>query len=103
MLHCRARGVASAAVFAGLVLILSAIACRQALRGLGPGGVALERNAGQLFGAMVVRYSGVTRDAKYELARNHLNRNALVPSHVFDDSTIWSSMPSPVLRALLVQ
>ena len=73
------------------------------MRGLGPGGAALERNADQLFGAMVVRYTGVSRDAKYELARNRLNRSALVPSHVFDDSTVWSSMPSSVLRALFVQ
>lgn len=77
--------------------------CREALRGLGPSGTALERNADQLFGAMVVRYTSVVRDPKYELARNSLNRSALVPSRVFDDSTIWTNMPSPVLRALLVQ
>jgi hypothetical protein len=77
--------------------------CRQALRGLGPNAATLERNADQLFGAMVLRYSQVSRDPKYELARNHLNRSALVPSRVFDDSSIWTSMPSPVLRALLVQ
>lgn len=77
--------------------------CRQALRGLGPNTAALEHNADQLFGSMVLRYSQVYRDAKYEFARNQLNRNALVPSRVFDDSAVWTSMPSPVLRALLVQ
>src|SRR5207248_9702604 len=30
-------------------------------------------------------------------------RNALVPSKVFDDSAIWTSEPSPVLRAMFVQ
>ena len=94
---------AALAAAALLALVLGPIACRQALRGLGPGSAALERNADQLFGAMVVRYTGVARDARYELARNRLNKNALVPSHIFDDSTIWSSMPSPVLRALFVQ
>ncbi|HEY7234972.1 MAG TPA: hypothetical protein VH539_12535 [Gemmatimonadaceae bacterium] len=84
-------------------LALPATACRQALRGLGPSGAALERNADQLFGAFVIRYTQVARDHKYELARNQLNRNALVPSRVFDDTTIWTSMPSPVLRALLVE
>src|SRR5206468_3233158 len=83
--------------------VLGIGACKQALRGLGPGGAALEHNADQLFGAMVIRYTAVARDAKYEFARNQLNRNALVPSRVFDDSAIWTSEPSPVLRALLVQ
>ena len=104
-LHCRARGVRVASLLTLLALAFAPAACRQALRGLGAGGgaAAFERNADQLFGAMVVRYTGVSRDARYELARNRLNKNALVPSHVFDDSTIWSSMPSPVLRALFVQ
>lgn len=73
------------------------------MRGLGPSGAALERNADQLFGAMVIRYSQVSRDPKYEFARNQLNRSALVPSRVFDDTAVWTSEPSPVLRALLVQ
>jgi hypothetical protein len=73
------------------------------MRGLGPSGAALERNADQLFGAMVIRYSQVSRDAKYEFARNQLNRSALVPSRVFDDTAVWTSEPSPVLHALLVQ
>ena len=104
VLHHRGRGARFAPLLALLVGLFSApIACRQALRGLGPSAAALERNADQLFGAMVVRYTGVSRDPKYELARNRLNRNALVPSRVFDDSTVWSSMPSPVLRALFVQ
>ena len=105
VLHCRARGSRFASLLAALALGLAPIACRNALRGLGAGGGAavLERNAEQVFGAMVVRYTGVVRDPKYELARNRLNKNALVPSHIFDDSTIWSSMASPVLRALFVQ
>ena len=77
--------------------------CREALRGLGPTTAAIQTNADQLFGALVMRYTQPTRDAKFEHARNLLNRNALVPSNIFDDSTIWTGMPSPVLRALFVQ
>jgi hypothetical protein len=88
---------------AAILLCLAAGACKQALRGLGPSGAALERNADQLFGAFIIRYTRVSRDAKYEFARNQLNRNALVPSRVFDDSAVWTSEPSPVLRALIVQ
>jgi hypothetical protein len=88
-----------------LALAVASLAggCRDALRGLGPSGPALEKNADQLFGAIVLRYSQVVRDPKYELARNRLNRNALVPSRIFDDSTIWTTEPSAVLHALLVQ
>lgn len=52
---------------------------------------------------MTIRYTQPVRDAKFEHARNELNRNALVPSRIFDDSTVWTGMPSPVLRALFVQ
>lgn len=95
----RALTIIAAIALAGTVIA----GCRQALRGLGPNTGALERNADELFGAMVIRYTGVVRDPKYELARTRLNKSALVPSRVFDDSTIWTSMPSSVLRALLVQ
>ena len=92
------------AITAAIVLAATTgVGCRQAFRGLGPNTGALERNAEELFGAMVIRYTGVSRDAKYELARTRLNKSALVPSRVFDDSTIWTTMPSSVLRALLVQ
>jgi hypothetical protein len=99
----RALGRAVTALIVLVIAGLAPIACRQALRGLGTNTATLEHNADALFGAMVVRYTQVARDPKYELARNQLNRSALVPSRVFDDSTIWSSMPSPVLRALFVQ
>ena len=88
---------------AATLVCLAAGGCKQGLRGLGPSGTALEKNADQLFGAFIIRYTQVSRDAKYEFARNQLNRNALVPSRVFDDSSVWTSEPSPVLRALLVQ
>ena len=108
LLHCHVRCASLAfpirwRVLALAVTALAFAACRQAWRGLGPGGAALDRNADQLFGAMVIRYTQVTRDPKYEFARNRLNRNALVPSKVFDDSAIWTSEPSPVLRAMFVQ
>jgi hypothetical protein len=85
------------------LLLLANAGCRGALRGLGSNAATIEHNADQLFGSMVIRYTQVSRDPKYELARNRLNRNALVPSRVFDDTAVWTTIPSPVLRALLVQ
>ena len=103
ILHCHVRGVRVFALASAATLVASASACRGALRGLGSNGATIEKNADQLFGSMVIRYTAVSRDPKYEFARNRLNRNALVPSRVFDDSAVWTTMPSPVLRALLVQ
>lgn len=107
ILHCHVRwgsrrSLARCGGCAAILVCLAAGACKEALRGLGPSRATLERNADQLFGSFVVRYTQVSRDAKYEFARNQLNRNALVPSRVFDDSSVWTSEPSPVLRALVV-
>ena len=103
ILHCHVRGARRWSAIWASALLVAATGCREALRGLGSNGPTIEKNADQLFGAMVIRYTGVSRDPKYEFARNQLNRNALVPSRVFDDSAVWTTMPSPVLRALLVQ
>jgi len=103
ILHCHVRDARRSSAVCAILLLVAATGCRQALRGLGSNGANIERNADQLFGAMVIRYTQVFRDPKYEFARNRLNRNALVPSRVFDDTAVWTTMPSPVLRALLVQ
>jgi hypothetical protein len=108
VLHARARAGhgaprPSSTLLAIALLGLAIAGCREALRGLGPNAAAVQANADQLFGAMVIRYTQPTRDAKYEEARNRMNRNALVPSNIFDDSTMWTDTPSPVLRALFVQ
>ena len=63
----------------------------------------MEANAGQLLGALTVRYSQVARDHKYELARNRLNRYALVPSKIFDDTALWTALPGATARQLVVQ
>ena len=87
----------------GIALVLAVGGCRNALRSLGTDATVLEANADQLFGALTARYSHVARDRKYEFARNRLNRTALVPSKIFDDTAVWTGHPSPVLRQLAVQ
>ena len=76
--------------------------CRNALRSFGTDGPAIQANADELFGALTARYSAVARDPKYEHARNRLNRYALVPSKIFDDTTVWTGLPGSASRVLLV-
>ena len=89
-----------------LVLLAASLllaGCRNALRSLGADGNSIAANADQLFGALSARYSQVARDHKYELARNRLNRYALVPSKIFDDTAVWTAMPGAATRQLAVQ
>lgn len=101
--RCTRLAASLAAITATLGCLGLLASCREALRGLGQSPAAIQSSADQLFGAMTVRYTQPVRDPRFEQARNQLNRNALVPSNIFDDSTIWTGTPSPVLRALFVQ
>jgi len=88
-----------------LLLVVPAllVGCRNALRSFGSDGPAIQANADELFGALTARYSQVTRDQKYEHARNRLSRYALVPSKIFDDSAVWTGLPGSAARLLQVQ
>jgi hypothetical protein len=77
--------------------------CRNAFRSLGADGPAIQANADELFGALTARYSAVARDQKYEHARNRLNRYALVPSKIFDDTAVWTGSPGAASRLLAVE
>jgi hypothetical protein len=77
--------------------------CRNAFRSFGTDGSAIQANADELFGALTARYSAVARDPKYEHARNRLNRYALVPSKIFDDTTVWTGVSAASARLLLVE
>ena len=105
--RARTAGGRVAALRFGALLLLVVppflAGCRNALRSLGPDGPAIQANADELFGALTARYSAVARDPKYEHARNRLNRYALVPSKIFDDTAIWTGVPGTASRVLLVE
>ena len=96
-------GTRSAATLLGLALVALLTACREVLRPLGAGTSTLDAKTGQLLGALAARYTQVTREPRYLVARDRMTRTALVPSKIFDDTIAWTSRPSPVLRMLLVQ
>jgi hypothetical protein len=103
-----ARGVARGGRWPAAILVVLAIAtlcagCREVFRSLGPSSATLDTKAEQLFGALAARYTGVEREPKYLAARDRMTRTALVPSKIFDDTSVWTLRPSAVLRMLLVQ
>ena len=79
------------------------MACADSFRSAGPSPAVAERRADELFGAFASRFSSVERSRKYDAARVRLAKSALVPSRVFNDTTVWSAQPSGSTRLLLIQ
>lgn len=84
---------------AGLVLT----SCSESFRGLGPTPAAAESHANDLFEAVAARFTSVELTPKYDQARAKLAQSALVPSRIFDDTSVWSLSPSASTRILLVR
>lgn len=77
--------------------------CRDAALAFGPSAPVAAPHADLLFGAFANRYAEVIRDAKYERARARLASDALVPSRLFGDTSLWSVALPPALRLLWIQ
>lgn len=76
--------------------------CRQTAGALGASPAVVRRNADLLFGGFASRFSGIERSPKSAEARRKLIRSALVPSKVFDDTSVWTARPTAENRSLLV-
>lgn len=87
---------------AATALAVCAAACSDTLRGIGPSPAVSETHADQLFEAMSARFTQVELAPKYDTARVRLAASALVPSRVFNDSSVWVALPSPSIRLLYV-
>ena len=59
-------------------------------------------SADQLFVAFGQRFGEIVRSPKYEYARLQLAKHALLPSHVFEDTTVWTGS-SGAVRLLEIQ
>lgn len=78
-----------------MLVLGSAVACRESLSGFGAGAHA-RATADQAFGALADRHADLVRNAKYEYARVQLTRGALSPSRVFDDTAAWTGASGEV-------
>ena len=69
--------------------MLAAAGCRDVFAAFGAGPRA-RASSTELFGALADRHAENTRNPKYEYARQQMNRGALSPSRVFDDTLVWT-------------
>jgi hypothetical protein len=95
----RPLAAALIAIIAGTAGISS---CSDTLLSAGPTPALAETHADQLFEAFTSRFNQVELGPKYQVARLRLAQSALVPSRVFNDSSVWEAQPSPALRLLYV-
>ncbi len=81
---------------------LALAGCREAavpFAGSSPGG---RERVDQAVTALYDRYANVHHGPRYEYARNRLTSAALVPSRVFNDTAVWTSMPDSTQRRLVL-
>ena len=87
---------------AAIAIGVAIAGCADTFRGLGTTPATAESNTSGMLDAVAARFDRVELAPKYEHARLRLVQAALVPSRVFNDTSVWSLSPSPSQRVLLV-
>ncbi|HEV2643782.1 MAG TPA: hypothetical protein VGT98_13795 [Candidatus Elarobacter sp.] len=67
------------------------VACAEVPAAFGPTPTAARVNADALFSSFSNRFTNVARTPRYARAREVLGRNALTPSGIFADTSIWTA------------
>lgn len=70
--------------------MLALTACRASVPPWGTSMNDAKRNADNALAAMAFRFYSVQRDAKFTVARPRMARYALVPSGIFNDTSVWT-------------
>jgi hypothetical protein len=87
-----------------VVITLGLLACAETFRVAGTGSAAsaaaLATHVEQLFEAFVTRFGPNVYEPKFAAARIKLGQSALVPSRIFDDTSVWTLRPTPNTRFL---
>ena len=86
-----------------LLALLLLGACRAAVPPWGSSLDSAKRNADNAFAAFAFRFHNVQRDLKFSVARHRMARFALIPSKIFNDTSVWTVMGADSTRALLLQ
>ena len=78
-------------------------ACRDVGPAFGPTIPAARNNAEQLFGGIAQRFTNVERNPKFRIARGKLGKNALTPSAIYNDTSVWTAMGADNTRTVTVE
>ncbi|MEP6690409.1 MAG: hypothetical protein ABJD07_04590 [Gemmatimonadaceae bacterium] len=82
----------SLASLLALAVLFSASACRDGALALGHTPAEARAHAGEIFGAFEARFGDIKLDPVYLAARPKFARDALTPSRIADDSSVWTSI-----------
>jgi hypothetical protein len=100
----RVRSVTrSLSMSAGVTCLLASAACRDVGPAFGPTIPAARANAEGLFGGIAQRFTNVQRNPKFTVARSKLGKNALTPSMIFNDTSVWTAMGNDGTRTVTVE
>ena len=83
--------------------VAGAAACRDATTAFGPTTASARSNADQLYGGIAQRFTNVERNPKFRIARGKLGKNALTPSVIYNDTSVWTAMNSDNSRVVTVE
>jgi hypothetical protein len=81
---------------------IAATGCHESPAAFGSTPEAARVHADDLFTGLEERFTNVERSPAFAAARAKLGRDALVPSRVYDDSAVWSTMSGDSGRGLVV-
>jgi hypothetical protein len=87
---------------AAALIISSLGACRDVAPAFGNGAAAARANADGLFGGIAQRFTNVQRSPKFTVARAKLGKNALIPSVIYNDTSVWTAWSSDSTRTLTI-
>lgn len=83
--------------------IAGSAACREATTAFGPTTASARNNAEQLYGGIAQRFTNVERNTKFRIARGKLGKNALTPSVIYNDTSVWTAMNGDNSRVVTVE
>ena len=97
MIHKTLRHVLAAAI-----VIAALSACRDVAPGFGTNAAAARANADGLFGGIAQRFTNVQRTPKFIGARGKLGKNALTPSVIYNDTSVWTAFGPDSTRVITI-
>jgi hypothetical protein len=93
----------SLSMYGGIASLLVSAACRDVGPAFGPTIPAARVNAEGLFGGIAQRFTNVQRNPKFTVARGKLGKNALTPSMIYNDTSVWTAMGNDGTRTVTVE
>ena len=90
-------------ILALIALAGASSACRDVGPAFGPTIPAARANAEGLFGGIAQRFTNVQRNPKFAHSRGRLGKNALTPSTIYNDTSVWTAMGSDGTRTVTIE